>query len=190
MKLKKANLYALLIVVLVVIVAIGASNYQHYAQEQEAQYVKTVVHVTSLTVIMIPSDYFEVSNSSGCFARNGTEPYESFAITITNRYNQTIDFVNASLALVPDNIVFSDGYTSTDYYQEKYLYQAGPAEAAKWVFPVHVPLYGSAYAQGLAGHTANDVLFDIVISFQVGNITEGPLPVGHDLLAKYNAPSC
>lgn len=144
MKLKKDHLYVLLIAVLVIVGVIGVNSYQQYAVQQQAQYSKTELHVTSLSIVPIPSDYFELSNSSGCFVENGTEPYEFLNITIRNRYNQPINFVNASLTIIPDDIVFMDGYSSLDYYMPQYFYQAGPVEAVTWSFPVRVPMFGGA----------------------------------------------
>lgn len=158
--------------------------------QQQVQYSKTVLRVTRLSIVTIPSDYFELSNSSGCFVENGAEPYESFNITIRNRYNQTINIVNASLAIIPDDIVFMDGYSSFDYYVPQYFYEAGPTNATPWTFPIRVQMFGAAYGQNFAQHTPSFVPFDIAIYIQVGSFTEGPLFIGHDLEAKYNAPSC
>lgn len=109
-------------------------------------------------------------------------------ITVTNRFNQIIHYVNASIEL--GSVTFTD-FHYPDITGPLDLYQAGPTDATTWTFPIDFPMSGIAYGTYYAGTSVMIGLFGISICIRIGSYIEGPFLIDHsDMQASYLATHC
>jgi hypothetical protein len=146
--------------------------------------------VPSFTFTAIPFNFFNFTNSTGCLLQKSGQTYEYYLITVTNRQNQSITYINASMQL--GSVTFLDHHYP-DVTGPLVLLQAQGSSTGvtTWAFPIYFPMSGVAYGINYAGTNVMFGLFGISMFIRIGNYAEGPFLIMHpDLEASYLAPHC
>jgi len=150
----------------------------------------TSLSTTSLYVSLQGTD-FQMTNSSGCVFQETTGPYEGlifehFTVTVRNRFNETVHFVNATIIVA--TVKFVDSLTSTKVF-ESVLVNAGPNDTAVLTFPVNFPISGVYFGKP---YTYVDYApFDVIIYVTQNGQVQGPFWLKPELVAfPSTAPTC
>ena len=134
---------------------------------------------------------FQMTNSSGCVFKEPNGPYrglifEHFVVTVRNRFNETVRFVNVTIFVA--NVKFVDSLTSTKVL-ESVLVNVGPNDTAVLTFPVNFPISGVYFGKPYT--YVNHAAFDIIIYVAQNGQVEGPFWLKPELIAfPSTAPTC
>jgi len=150
----------------------------------------TSLSTTPLYVSLQGTD-FQMTNSSGCVFQETNGPYrglifEHFVVTVRNRFNETVRFVNVTIFVA--NVKFVDSLTNTKV-SESVLVNVGPNDTAVLTFPVNFPISGVYFGKP---YTYVDYAsFDIIIYVTQNGQVEGPFWLKPELIAfPSTAPTC
>ena len=88
--------------------------------------------------------------------QNSTGTYEHFLVTIYNRYNETVNFVNASIFI--GIIHFADQSSENNLSS---LFETGPEHTTVLTFVVDLQISGAFYAKPTT--TVDYAPFDVII---------------------------
>lgn len=171
-----------LVAILLISVVVGVIAYYSYQSASS-----TTSTSSRVQPYAIPFDYFHLTNTTGCLKQEGMQTYEYYVVTITNRSNETVHYINASIEL--GDVEFMN-YNYPDVTGPLVLFQAGPNDTVTWTFPIYFPMSGIAYGTYYEGTNVRLAIFDVVIYIKEANQLLGPIFVGSDLGASYLAPRC
>jgi len=124
-----------------------------------------------------------MTNSSGCVFQKTTGPYkglifEHFVVTVRNRFNETVRFVNVTIFVA--TLRFVDSLTSTKV-SESMLVTAAPNDTAVLTFPVNFPVSGVYFGKP---YTYVDYApFDVIIYVTQNGQVRGPFWLKPELIA-------
>jgi hypothetical protein len=151
----------------------------------------TSISTTTSFYASLQGTDFQMTNSSGCIFHETTGPYEGlifehFIVTVRNRFNETIHFVNVTIIVA--SVKFVDSLTSTKVF-ESMLVNAGPNDTAALTFPVNFPISGVYFGKP---YTYVDYApFDVIIYVTQNGQVQGPFWLKPELIAfPSTVPTC
>jgi hypothetical protein len=175
-------------VIVIALILFGGYEYQNWALSKQSTTSSIYTSSTSLPYITLRPSDFNMTYSSGClfFDENRTNLYDYFSVAIGNRWNETVQYVNASIVIVSAH--FSNGTTEVASFSN---YTAGPLLVARASnttilkfgipLPISSPKFGRFYL-------VSAVLSILVCIKQNGEVQS--IPIRPNIVATNPAPPC
>jgi hypothetical protein len=131
---------------------------------------------TSSTSLLYPlqTSDFQYANSSGCLAQETAGPnkgstYDHILVKVSNRFNETVQFVNASIYVA---YIDFTGFRSVGN-AFPLMFEAGPNDTTVWTFPVNFPISGAYFGKPYENTNVTSADFGVIIFIrQYGQVQE------------------
>ena len=140
--------YAKGIIILLVVVAVASWGYYSYTNPTRPSSVTfaTTTHPSTTTNLHLQQGDFNITNDSGCVHKDAStgKDIAVFYLTITNRFNATVHYINASLAAT---VLLNNGTKIN--IPEKQV-PGSPTFSNAVTFPIYVGIAGAGFEKGTA----------------------------------------